>query len=105
MPKVLFNQFRQFYNLFFLLICLAQIFPPIRIGLLITYIGPLAFVLFITLCKEGYDDFLRFRRDKELNSEKFQKLMQDGTTTEISGSDIKAGDIMLLERSEEFQLI
>lgn len=68
MPKVLFNQFKFFYNLFFLLISLSQFIPPLKVGYLFTYIAPLAFVLTITLLKEAADDIQRWRKDKEINS-------------------------------------
>lgn len=66
-PVVLFNQFKFFFNLFFLLISLSQFIPPLKVGMLsmifimnlgflFTYISPLCFVLFITLVKEGWDD-------------------------------------------------
>ena len=67
-PIVLFNQFKFFYNLFFLLISLSQFIPPLKVGFLFTYIAPLAFVLFITLCKEATDDINRWRKDKEINN-------------------------------------
>lgn len=55
-PVVLFNQFKFFYNLFFLLISLSQFIPALKVGYLFTYIAPLAFVLLITLVKEAVDD-------------------------------------------------
>jgi phospholipid-translocating ATPase len=39
---------------------------------MITYIGPLAFVLVVTMVKEFYDDFKRNRRDTEANSKKYK---------------------------------
>lgn len=56
-PVVLFNQFKFFYNLFFLLIALSQFIPPLKVGFLFTYVSPLVFVLAITLAKEAWDDF------------------------------------------------
>lgn len=38
-PHVLYLQFRYFFNLYFLLVALSQIFPPLQIGLLFTYIA------------------------------------------------------------------
>ena len=67
-PKVLFNQFKFFYNLFFLLISLSQFIPPLKVGFLFTYIAPLAFVLIVTLTKEAVDDIQRWRKDKEINN-------------------------------------
>jgi phospholipid-translocating ATPase len=71
-PVVLFNQFKFFYNLFFLLISLSQFIPPLKVGFLITYIAPLGFVLVITLFKEAVDDISRYRKDKELNNAKIE---------------------------------
>lgn len=31
-PVVLFHQFKFFFNLFFLLICLSQLIPPLKVG-------------------------------------------------------------------------
>jgi phospholipid-translocating ATPase len=56
-PVVLFNQFKFFFNLFFLLICLSQFIPPLKVGFMFTYVSPLAFVLTVTLMKEAWDDF------------------------------------------------
>ena len=61
---VLFNQFKMFYNFFFLLIGLSQFIPALKVGFLFTYIAPLAFVLVITIAKEEFDDVQRMRKDK-----------------------------------------
>ena len=55
-PVVLFNQFKFFYNLFFLMISLSQFVPQLKVGYLFTYISPLVFVLLITMFKEAFDD-------------------------------------------------
>jgi hypothetical protein len=70
-PLVLFNQFKFFYNFFFLAIGLSQFIPPLKVGFLITYIAPLAFVLAITIIKEFFDDVQRMRKDMELNSKQY----------------------------------
>ena len=53
----LFNQFKFFYNFFFLAISLSQFIPALKVGLLFTYVAPLVFVLAITIFKEAFDDF------------------------------------------------
>ena len=68
MPKVLYNEFKFFFNMFFLIIALSQFVPFLKVGFLFTYVAPLAFVLFVTMIKEFFDDFSRYRRDKELNN-------------------------------------
>lgn len=57
LPVVLWNQFKFFYNLFFLIIALSQFVTVLKVGFLFTYIAPLIFVLTITLAKEAWDDF------------------------------------------------
>ncbi|KAF3907827.1 hypothetical protein AA313_de0204786 [Arthrobotrys entomopaga] len=69
LPFTLYNEFKYFFNLYFLLVALSQIIPKLRIGYLSTYIVPLAFVLAVTLGKEAFDDIARRRRDAEANSE------------------------------------
>jgi phospholipid-translocating ATPase len=62
----------------------------LNIGFLFTYLAPLIFVLFITMCKEAFDDFQRYRRDKELNTAKIELLTGNGFRLENS-MDIKVG--------------
>jgi phospholipid-translocating ATPase len=52
--------------MFFLLIALTQFIDILKVGFLFTYIAPLAFVLFLTMAKEFYDDYNRYKRDKEV---------------------------------------
>ncbi|XXH00378.1 hypothetical protein Hte_006722 [Hypoxylon texense] len=74
LPITLYNEFSFFFNMYFLLVALSQAIPALRIGYLSTYIAPLAFVLFITMGKEAYDDIERRRRDNEANSEEYSVL-------------------------------
>ena len=98
-PVVLFNQFRFFSNLFFLLIAVSQFFPALKVGFMFTYIAPLAVVLTITIIKEAVDDFKRYQRDKEANSQKFKKITDKGLE-ELTSADIKVGDILQLNANE-----
>lgn len=71
LPLTLYNEFSFFYNLYFLLVALSQIIPPLRIGYLSTYVAPLAFVLLITLGKEALDDIARRKRDADANKAEY----------------------------------
>ncbi|GAA5973557.1 hypothetical protein JCM11641_007117 [Rhodosporidiobolus odoratus] len=73
-PLVLYEQFKFFYNLYFLLVALSQFVPALRIGFLATYIVPLAFVLTVTISKEAYDDYQRYSRDRSANSSLYSLL-------------------------------
>lgn len=66
-PLFLYNQFKYFFNLFFLLLCISQFIEPLKIGFLFTYIGPLIFVLSLSLFNELTDEIKRFCRDLEVN--------------------------------------
>lgn len=96
---VLFNQFRHFFNIYFFLISLSQIFNSYRIGPPITSIAPWVFVLFLTLGKEAIDDFKRYVRDKEANSEKYKKIMRDGIHI-VPSSTLCVGDLVILEKNQ-----
>ena len=92
-PVVLFNQFKFFFNLFFLLTALSQLYPPFQTGYLISYVGPLTLVLTLTMLKEAYDDWERYKRDKEANSTKYTKIT--GIYREqVPSSSLKVGDII-----------
>lgn len=77
LPITLYNEFSFFFNMYFLLVAMSQAIPVLRIGYLSTYIGPLAFVLMITMGKEAYDDIARRRRDNEANSEPYTVIAFD----------------------------
>lgn len=66
---VLYNEFKFFFNLFFLLIAISQFIPQFQVGLLFTYVAPLALVLTLTMLKEAYDDIKRYQRDNQANSQ------------------------------------
>jgi phospholipid-translocating ATPase len=65
----------------------------LKVGLLVTYVAPLVFVLIVTMIKEGYDDIQRYRRDQVLNKTKYDKVdpkMPYGIKV-INAQDIKVG--------------
>ncbi|KAM7283318.1 probable phospholipid-transporting ATPase IIA isoform X2 [Ixodes scapularis] len=99
LPLVLFNQFKFFLNLYFLVVCLSQFIPDIRIGYLYTYWGPLGFVLAVTLIREFIDDCRRYARDREVNSQQFKKLTPSGVCC-IPSSDIKVSDLIMIEKNQ-----
>jgi len=103
---VLYEQFKFFFNLYFLIVALSQLIPALQVGMcylitthlytsyfflrifcvgfLFTYIAPLVFVLSITILKEVSDDFKRWRRDREVNSEQFLQLTPNGLVRPFS---------------------
>ncbi|KAK5094925.1 putative aminophospholipid-translocase [Exophiala xenobiotica] len=111
LPLTLYNEFRFFLNIYFLLVALSQIIPYLRIGYMSTYIVPLAFVLTISIGKEAFDDLARRRRDAEANSEPYTVLAFDPDSAvrptplgareaQKKSRDLKVGDILKLEKNQ-----
>ncbi|KAF8591735.1 phospholipid-translocating P-type ATPase [Ramaria rubella] len=108
LPLVFYEQFKFFFNLYFLLVALSQFIPALKIGFIITYVAPLAFVLTVTMGKEAYDDWKRNQRDHEANSAKYLILesLPSGhrdlspPTRAIPSSKLRVGDLVLLEKNQ-----
>eukprot|EP01101_Sappina_pedata_P011631 TRINITY_DN7848_c0_g1_i1.p1 TRINITY_DN7848_c0_g1~~TRINITY_DN7848_c0_g1_i1.p1 ORF type:complete len:1109 (-),score=362.16 TRINITY_DN7848_c0_g1_i1:43-3369(-) len=99
-PIVLYEQFKFFSNLYFLVVALSQFFPPLRVGFLFTYIAPLTFVLAVTMGKEALDDLIRWKRDKEANGEMYTLVDSYGNTSCIPSSEIKVGHVIQLASNQ-----
>jgi len=56
-------------------------------------------VLSITILKEAWDDFQRYRRDKEMNNKKHEKLTRNGIKMTTSAK-MKVGDIIKVNHNE-----
>ncbi|KAF8272734.1 aminophospholipid-transporting P-type ATPase [Lactarius quietus] len=104
LPIVFYEQFKFFFNLYFLLVALSQFVPALKTGFLVTYIAPLAFVLLVTMGKEAYDDYKRNLRDREANSARYLILASQSSqlppTRSIPSSSIRVGDLVLLEKNQ-----
>uniref|UniRef100_A0A8C4NK30 Phospholipid-transporting ATPase n=1 Tax=Eptatretus burgeri TaxID=7764 RepID=A0A8C4NK30_EPTBU len=98
-PGVLFQQFKFFLNLYFLIVSCSQFIQELKIGYLYTYWSPLGFVLATTMCREALDEFRRFKRDKEMNSQLYSKLTTQGIVN-VKSSDIQVGDLVIVEKNQ-----
>lgn len=101
LPLVLFNQFKFFFNMFFLLIALSQIVPGLRVGFLISFVGPLVFVLSVTLVKEFLDDHARAKKDSQINNNQYLTVkLGGGLLKKTASKNLKVGDIVVLHPNE-----
>ncbi|KIM37884.1 hypothetical protein M413DRAFT_448154 [Hebeloma cylindrosporum] len=117
LPIVFYEQFKFFFNLYFLLVALSQFVPALKIGFIVTYIAPLAFVLFVTMGKEAYDDYKRNLRDREANSQRYliltpppsthshsdeeqAYLNTHANTRSVPSSYLRVGDLVHLEKNQ-----
>ncbi|KAK9466771.1 hypothetical protein V1512DRAFT_165962 [Lipomyces arxii] len=96
-PLILYEQFKFFINLYFLIVALSQIVPSLRIGYLSSYVLPLAFVLFVTMSKEALDDIARRRRDAEANKEGYEIV---GKVDPVRSRDLKVGDLVFIKKDQ-----
>uniref|UniRef100_A0A1I8JF20 P-type phospholipid transporter n=1 Tax=Macrostomum lignano TaxID=282301 RepID=A0A1I8JF20_9PLAT len=78
---------------------LSQFVPPLRIGYLYTYWGPLGFVVFVTMVREAVDDFRRWRRDRELNGTVYERLARGGSKL-VPSSVLQVGDVIRVNKNE-----
>jgi len=60
---------------------------------------PLGFVLFITILKESIEDFMRFRRDSEINNQKYKVLTSSSQYTIKKSKDLSVGDIIEIQQN------
>ena len=70
------------------------------LGYLFTYFGPLAFVLLVTITKEAYDDYKRYLRDQEANSQIYELITSQGPK-HVPSADLKVGDIIRIEKDQK----
>ncbi len=64
LPKQLFFQFSKLANFYFLLIGILQMIPGLSTTGTYTTIGPLMAFVALSMAKEGYDDYRRYKLDK-----------------------------------------
>ncbi|OCF33097.1 phospholipid-translocating ATPase [Kwoniella heveanensis BCC8398] len=119
LPLVFWEQFKFFFNFYFLVVALSQFIPALKIGYIVTYVAPLVFVLAVTMGKEAYDDYCRYLRDREANSTRYLVLLPQPPspllgdpsfpgaaslprpqTRSTPASSIKVGDMVLLEKNQ-----
>uniref|UniRef100_A0A4X1UMW0 Phospholipid-transporting ATPase n=1 Tax=Sus scrofa TaxID=9823 RepID=A0A4X1UMW0_PIG len=89
LPGVLFNQFKYFFNLYFLLLACSQFVPEMRLGALYTYWVPLVTV----------EEIRCYLRDKEVNSQVYSRLTARGTV-KVKSCSIQVGDLIIVEKNQ-----
>ncbi|PGH21659.1 hypothetical protein AJ80_03092 [Polytolypa hystricis UAMH7299] len=120
-PRQLVAQFSKLANFYFLTVAILQMIPGLSTTGTFTTFVPLMIFVGISMGKEGFDDFRRYRLDREENSRIAYVLRphdgeQEGSaavrneTDSVSSSardwtairwvDIKVGDVIKLERDQ-----
>ena len=109
LPTVIYNQFKQFGNFFYLIMTISQFIPEIKVGFLFAYLSPLCVVIVVSLLKELIDDINRRIQDLKTNSTKIatiklykknKKSYQELKRFLKSSSNLQIGDIIELKKDE-----
>ncbi|KAJ5272711.1 hypothetical protein N7478_007836 [Penicillium angulare] len=112
-PRQFFAQFTKLANFYFLIVAILQMIPGLSTTGTYTTIVPLLIFVGISMGKEGFDDWRRYRMDKEENNRVALVLRSSETPIhenmpgshsyewiEIKWSDIQVGDVIKLKRDE-----
>ncbi|OIW30341.1 phospholipid-translocating P-type ATPase [Coniochaeta ligniaria NRRL 30616] len=98
-PKQLFFQFSKLANFYFLLIGIMQMIPGLSTTGTYTTIGPLMAFVALSMGKEGYDDYRRYKLDKQENRSEVWVL--DPEATVRSSSKRRGGFLKGLRKTEK----
>ncbi|RHZ65214.1 aminophospholipid-translocating P4-type ATPase DNF3 [Aspergillus thermomutatus] len=120
-PRQLFAQFTKLANFYFLVVAILQMIPGLSTTGTFTTLIPLLIFVGISMGKEGFDDWRRYRLDKEENN-RLACVLRPGAnlataaaagasdTVSVSSDaqdwalikweDIKVGDVIRLERDQ-----
>lgn len=97
LPVNLFNQFRRFYNIYFLAAAIFSFFPNASAISPETQVLPLVFILIITAIKDGVEDYFRHLSDKQANKTPVE-MVRGSNAIQTQARNITAGDIVYVER-------
>lgn len=113
-PRQFFAQFTKVANFYFLVVAILQMIPGLSTTGTYTTIVPLLIFVGISMGKEGFDDWRRYRMDKEENNREAWVLrpgrgtIQDGASMisnaqdweRIKWHEIRVGDVIKLQRDQ-----
>ncbi|XP_050456062.1 phospholipid-transporting ATPase IF-like isoform X4 [Cataglyphis hispanica] len=98
-PKNFFEQFRRIANFYFLLTTIITLTIDSPISPLTSAL-PLSFVILVTACKQGYEDYLRYKTDQRDN-QRSVNVIRNKCTQDIYCEQIVVGDLVKVSRDED----
>ena len=101
LPLSLFIQFRRVSNIYFLITAILQSIPQISPLQPFTAIAPLVFVLGVSMIRDGFEDYLRYKSDREINNSPTM-VYKKGSFKEIKFESICVGDVVLVKKNQTF---
>ncbi|KAI9886346.1 MAG: triosephosphate isomerase [Watsoniomyces obsoletus] len=121
LPRQLFAQFSKLANFYFLCVSILQMIPSLSTTGTYTTIAPLLIFVSLSMAKEGYDDYRRYKLDKVENNRETRVLRpekarsspnpnpkEQPSAPQPSGlewvktrwTDVQVGDVVKLRRDE-----
>ena len=101
LPKAIMLQFVRLANVYFVFIAVIQSIPIISPLGSATAIAPVVFVFCVSLIREGIEDYLRAKLDKEQNSDEIQVYRNDCWIT-IKSGELEMGEIVEVKQDGIF---
>ena len=98
----LFEQFSKIANLYFLFLAFLQTIKLVSItGGIPTILPPLAFIVLLTMIKDVYEDYKRYKSDEEENN-KETIVYQQGSFETKRWKDVRVGQIVKVVKNQFF---
>ncbi|KAE8734221.1 Phospholipid-transporting ATPase 6 [Hibiscus syriacus] len=101
LPKSLYEQFHRVANLYFLAAAILSL-TPLSPFSAVSMIAPLAFVVGLSMAKEGLEDWKRFMQDMNVNSRKIQFHKEEGVFDNKQWQQLEVGDVVKVEKDNFF---
>lgn len=102
LPMNLLYQFSKIANLYFLFLTILQIIPEVSIsGGIPTILAPLSFIVLLSMVKDAFEDYKRYKSDREEN-EKQAFVWKSGKFDRIDWKDIRVGDLLRVSKDQFF---
>ena len=102
-PLNLFEQFHRFANIWFLIVSTLQMLP-FKISPTTSWatLVPLVSVLFVTFCKDAYEDLKRWRDDCRVNNQtcKVSETSEESTFKTVRWSEVQVGSFLKLQSDQ-----
>jgi phospholipid-transporting ATPase len=98
----LFEQFSKIANLYFLFLAFLQMIKLVSItGGIPTILPPLAFIVLLTMIKDVYEDYKRYKSDEEENN-KETLVYDNGKFVTMRWKDVRVGQILKVVKNQFF---
>ncbi|KAJ9471387.1 Phospholipid-transporting ATPase 3 [Diplonema papillatum] len=92
-----YTHLHRYANCYFLVVATLQLLPGLSPTGQFTTIIPLSLVLFVTFCKDVFEDYRRHQRDAEVNSQTIN-VYRNNTWQMVLWRDISVGDLVEVAR-------